>query len=294
MKLIIDASNIFHRSFWMANKSSTPRDDDNSSSFHAFIFLRSLKSYIDKFKPDAVYCAWDKKQEPHTPCFRKLLASDTYKANRDKEQSKKVYEDYSIVESFIDALGCYNVFPFSLEADDVIAFLCKNVQGKKVIISSDKDLLQLINDTTDYYDVNKKDIINLSNFEQIMNIDFNNFVEYKCLIGDPADNIAKVVTPAKAKKVINKTLKLTHEQLQQYINNFELMDLSNSYSRQPGELQKMQQYFAQLKINGSFNAFEALCRKYNMQAILDKKHDWQQTFFTRQTMHNIVNLLRGD
>lgn len=294
MNLIIDASNIFHRSFWMANKGSTPRDEDDTSSFHAFIFLRSLKSYVDKFKPTKVYCVWDKKQEPSVPCFRKVIASETYKTNRDKEQSKKVYEDYDVVESFINALGCYNVFPFSLEADDAIAFLCKNLPGKKTIISSDRDLLQLINETTDYYDVNKKDIINLSNFEQIMNINFNNFVEYKCLIGDAADNIAKVVTPTKAKKVIDKTLKLTHEQLQQYMHNFELMDLSNSYSRQPGELQKMQQYFAQLTVNGSFNAFEALCKKYNMQAILDKKHDWQQTFFARQAMHNIVNLLRGD
>lgn len=293
MNLIIDASNIFHRSFWMANKSSTPREDDNQS-FHAFIFLRSLKSYVDKFKPSAVYCVWDKKQEPSVPCFRKVIASETYKTNRDKEQSKKVYEDYDVVEAFINALGCYNVFPFSLEADDAIAFLCKNVPGKKIIISSDRDLLQLINETTDYYDVNKKSIINLTNFKQTYNINFDIFVQYKCLIGDAADNIAKVVTPAKAMKVINKTLKLTHEQLQQYMHNFELMDLSNSYSRQPGELEKMQTYFAQLTAKASFNAFEMLCKKYNMQAILDKKHDWQQSFFTRQAMHNIVNLLRGD
>lgn len=294
MNLIIDASNIFHRSFWMANKSSTPRDDGGGSSFHAFIFLRSLKSYVDKFKPTNVYCVWDKKQEPSTPCFRKVIASETYKCNRDKEQSKKVYEDYDVVESFINALGCYNVFPFALEADDAIAFLCKNITGKKTIISSDRDLLQLIDESTDYYDVNKKDIINLANFEQIMQINFNNFVQYKCLIGDVADNIAKVVTPAKAKKVIEKTLKLTHEQLDQYLRNYELMDLSNSYSRQPGELQKMQQYFAQLTVVGSFNAFEMLCKKYNMQVILDKKHDWQQSFFARHAMHNIVNLLRRD
>ena len=59
MNLIIDASNIFHRSFWMASKSSTPREDENLS-FHAFIFLRSLKSYVDKFAPASVYCVWDK------------------------------------------------------------------------------------------------------------------------------------------------------------------------------------------------------------------------------------------
>lgn len=293
MNLIIDASNIFHRSFWMANKKSTSREDENLS-LHAFIFLRSIKSYVDKFAPASVYCVWDKKQEPSIPCFRKVIAGDTYKTNRDKEQSKKVYEDYDVVEAFINALGCYNVFPFSLEADDAIAFLCRNVPGKKLIISSDRDLLQLIDENTEYYDVSKKDIINLHNFESIFDIQFNNFMQYKCLVGDAADNIAKVVTPAKAKKVINKTLKLTHEQLNQYMINYQLMDLSYSYSRQPGELKKMQDYFAQLTAKPSFNAFEQLCKKYNMQGILDKKHDWQQSFFARSALHNIVNLLRAD
>jgi 5'-3' exonuclease len=293
MNLIIDASNIYHRSFWMANKMSSS-DESEIGSFHAFIFLQSLKSYNDKFKPQKIYCVWDKKQQPHVPCFRKVIAAETYKTNRDDEKTKKVYEEYEIVESFINALGCYNVFPFSLEGDDVIAFLCKNLPGEKLIISSDKDLLQLVNRHVSFYDVNKKSIIKEDNFEQSIGISLNNYVQYKCLIGDPADNIAKVCTPTKAKKVINKELQLNEEQQKQYELNYILTDLSDSYNRQENELSNMQQYFQQLSATSNFGEFMNLCSKYNMSSIVAKKADWQQSFFSRNKMIDIVNLLKGD
>lgn len=293
MNLIIDASNIYHRSFWMANKMSSSEDNE-IGSFHAYIFLQSLKSYNDKFKPHKIYCVWDKKQQPHNPCFRKVIAADTYKTNRDEDRTKKVYAEYEIVESFINALGCYNVFPFSLEGDDVIAFLCKNLTGKKLIISSDKDLLQLISSEVSFYDVNKKAIIDALNFEQFVDVPLSNYVQYKCLIGDPADNIARVCTPAKAKKVISNAVQLNEQQQQQYHLNYTLTDLSDSYSRQQGELDQMQEYFKHLNASSNFNEFLKLCSKYNMDSITAKKADWQQSFFSRNKMISIVNLLKGD
>jgi hypothetical protein len=293
MNLIIDASNIYHRSFWMANKMSS-NDDAEIGSFHAFIFLQSLKSYNDKFKPQKIYCVWDKKQLPHVACFRKVIAAETYKTNRDEEKNKKVYEEYDVVESFINALGCYNVFPFSLEGDDVIAFLCKNLPGEKLIVSSDKDLLQLINKQVGFYDVNKKSIINEANFEQCMGVPLFKYVQYKCLIGDPADNIAKICTPAKAKKVICNEMQLNEQQQKQYEINYALTDLSDSYSRQQGELSNMQTYFEQLNATSNFKEFMNLCSKYNMSSIVAKKADWQQSFFSRNKMLDIVNLLKGD
>lgn len=293
MNLIIDASNIYHRSFWMASKM-TASDDNEIGNFHAYIFLKSLKSYNDKFKPHKIYCVWDKKQQPHVPCFRKVIAADTYKTNRDKDKSKEVYEEYEVVESFINALGCYNVFPFSLEGDDVIAFLCKNLVGKKLIISSDKDLLQLINSEVSFYDVNKKAIIDAINFEQFVDVSLNNYVQYKCLIGDPADNIPRICSPAKAKKVLSNALQLNEQQQQQYSLNYALTDLKDSYSRQQGEMDQMHEYFKQLNASSNFNEFLKLCSKYNMTSIADKKDEWQQGFFSRNKMIDIVNLLRGD
>lgn len=291
MNLVIDASNIYHRSFWMANKMSTD-SPENVANFHAFIFLQSLKSYCDKFKPQKIFCVWDKKQTPDVPCFRHVIAEDTYKATRDKEKTKLVYQEYEIIEAFINSLGCYNVYPFSLEGDDVIAYLCSNLHGMKLIVSSDRDLFQLIGNSVNFYDVNKKVVISESNFKQYGDVELSNYLQYKCLVGDPADNIPRVCTPAKAKKVINKTLELTTEQQKQYNLNYELTDLSNSYSRQPGEFESMQSYFKQLNATSNFNEFIKLCTKYNMSSILAKKEDWQQTFFGRNKLHDIVNLLK--
>lgn len=290
MNLIIDASNIIHRSFWMANKRAG--DETNNGSLHAYIFLRSLKSYCDKFKPTEVYCVWDKKLEPKVPNFRKVIAAETYKTNRDSEATAKVYNDFDIIEQFVNALGCYNVYPFAMEGDDVIAYLTRKVSDSKLIISSDRDLLQLINASTSYYDVNKKVVVNPSNFESVYEIPFAEFVQHKCLVGDPADNIARILTPAKAKKVVRGELQLTTEQQEQYELNFKLTDLHNSYDHQPGELEKMDEQFKFLSHNGSFKLFTTMCRQHQMQDILSKEESWQQTFFGRKSLHNIVNLLK--
>ena len=291
MNLIIDASNIIHRSFWMANKTAGT-DERAIGSLHAYIFLRSLKSYLDKFKPNNVYCVWDKKLEPKTPCFRKVVAAETYKTNRDAEKTEKVYQDYDIIEEFIDSLGCFNVFPYAMEGDDVIAYLSRQMKDPTVIISADKDLLQLINENISYYDVNKKDIINLANFERHMDVAFKDYVQYKCLIGDPADNIARIATPAKAKKILLGSKALTDEEKTQYEQNFILTDLHDSYSRQQGELEKMDEQFSNLKTSGTFKKFIELCNKHQMTDIIAKQQDWQQTFFGRKSLFNIVNMFK--
>jgi len=290
MNLIIDASNIIHRSFWIANK--TGGDEQEVGSLQAYIFLRTLKSYFDKFKPDNVYCVWDKKLEPETLCFRKVVAAETYKTNRDAERTEKVYQHYSVIEEYIDALGCYNVFPFAMEGDDVIAYLTRRLEAPMIIVSADKDLLQLVNNKVSFYDVNKKCIINMDNFKNYTEVLPEDFVQYKCLIGDPADNIARIAAPAKAKKILLKTVVLNEEQKLQLEQNFILTDLHNSYDRQQGELDKMNAQFDNLKTAGTFKKFLELCKKHQMNNIIDKQQEWLQTFYTHKSLHNIVNMFK--
>ena len=288
MKLIVDASNIIHRSYWIANKGI---EEDHGSNLHAYLFLKSLKSYCDKVKPTDIYCVWDKNLEENAICFRNELAPDTYKANRDEARSKEVYTDFAVIESLVKAVGGYNVFPYKMEGDDVITFLCKYLEGPKTIVSADKDMLQLISDQVSVYNVNKKKIINPANFEAEYEIPLVHFVEYKCLIGDPADNIPRVLTPAKAKKIIDKRSTLTEEQKIHYNLNFKLIDLDSAHAQQPGEWDKMVDQVDSLTKQGSYPQFIKLCREYKMNSIVNYSDDWRQTFFARNSLSNIINLL---
>ena len=57
--LILDANNLLYRIFWV-NKNRK----DGDINMATLMFLRSVKSYVDKFKPDRIYAAWNKEYLP--------------------------------------------------------------------------------------------------------------------------------------------------------------------------------------------------------------------------------------
>lgn len=290
MNLLIDASNIIHRSFHMSQKRYEP-----GSNMQVLLFLRSLKSYIDMFKPTAVYCAWDAMLDHTQKSFRKQIASETYKVNRDKTIGAAVYEKSSEIEMLVDHLGVYNIYPFCLEADDVIAFLTRQLPGKKMIVSSDRDLLQLVSNDVHMYSLTKKVVITPYNFEEFAGIAHESFLMFKCLIGDASDNIAKVTTPSKAKKIAtgiaDMSQILSQDQVLQYQHNDKMMNLHESYNYQPNELVRMQQQLQQLDHVPNFDAFIEACKQLNLNTIVDNAASWRKTFFGQQNMTNLIKLL---
>jgi 5'-3' exonuclease len=85
--LIIDGNNLLYRVFWTSNFKITESD----SPGQIFLFLRSLKSYVDKYKPKNIYCAWDKKLDWPCTNFRREATAVEYKAGRDDEKFKDVF-----------------------------------------------------------------------------------------------------------------------------------------------------------------------------------------------------------
>ena len=135
--LIIDGNNLLYRIFWTNNFKLNEAD----SPGQVFLFLRSLKSYVDKFRPDKIYCTWDKKLEWPSTNFRNESITVKYKANRDDDKFKDVHEYSEKIQEIIALLGVYNMYPLRMEADDLMAWLSTHLNGKRVIVTTDKDLL---------------------------------------------------------------------------------------------------------------------------------------------------------
>ena len=84
-----------------------------------------------------------------------------------------------------------------LEADDIIAYLAKEAAGspkvKKVtIVSSDKDFLQLVDNTIEVYAPVKKKTFTESNIFEELKVLPENYNVVKALLGDNSDNLAGV------------------------------------------------------------------------------------------------------
>lgn len=292
MNLIIDASNVIHRTFWASQKVESFPD----SNIHCLMFLRALKGYSDLTKPTTTYCAWDDTYKTSSgPNFRKqLIGEDVYKAGRDKDKTAAVFAQVGNIRELSSYLGAKNINPFNLEADDTISFLCNKMDNsadpQKVIVSSDEDLLQLVSDTTHIYTPTKKIVITPNNFKEVVGIEQENFLIHKCLVGDKSDNIKRVISNKKARDT---NYIMSEEEKERFNINLRLISLNCSWKNEPGEESHLETEYANLQSNSSNAAlFYNRCEELNLLSIIKNKPDWNKTFFDRQNMINIVNLLR--
>jgi 5'-3' exonuclease len=145
------------------------------------------------------------------------------------------------------------------------------------------------------YSLAKKVVVTPNNFEEFAGIARESFLMFKCLVGDASDNIAKVTTPSKAKKIAtgiaDMSQILSQDQVLQYHHNDKMMNLHESYNHQPNELPRMQQQLQQLDRVPNFDAFIDACKRLNLNTIVDNSASWRKTFFGQQNMTNLIKLL---
>jgi DNA polymerase-1 len=152
---LIDAYGLIYRSYF-AFLTRPLRNNSGKNVSALFGFARTIISLLDEGAPsaDSAGKILKKNQRPlclvavfdsRTPTFRHKMYSE-YKANRQKAP-EDLHEQVPLVEDFLTALGIKCIKVDGFEADDIIATLAKMCLKEKrqcYILSSDKDLLQLV------------------------------------------------------------------------------------------------------------------------------------------------------
>jgi len=285
--LIIDGNNLVHRCYWIANNQSP----EEGSLLHVYMFLNSVKSYAEKYKPDKIYCCWDEKKDYGVNERKEMFAE--YKGNRDREYSAQVHSKNEYIKQLLETLGIKNFFPLRLEADDCMAFLVKSIPGKKIIVTVDKDLCQCINENVIVYDPIRKKEITIDNFLEVMKVDKNHYLVEKCMRGDKSDNVPGVTGMGKKKieKYFNGSYHLTADQNTEFKRNYELFRL-DKYTTHKDE---HEWYNEQLSIDQphNFKLFKQLCENLDLQSVLKKQDKWYNVFcFGKDYSNCIINLLK--
>lgn len=98
----------------------------------------------------------------------------------------------------------------NVEADDVIGYLSTRNAEKSYIMSSDKDFLQLVSDKISVWSPTKKVLFTPNDVLSHYNIRAENFIIYRCIVGDTGDNIKGV--PGIKEKSIAKYLPFMKEE----------------------------------------------------------------------------------
>lgn len=199
--LVIDAMNMLIRSFSLL-KAMNP---DGTHIGGIVGFLRSLGYVTRIFDPTRVIVVWDGKGGSAN---RKNINPD-YKSQRatarithwglydTKEQEMEALIGQLIrVQDYLECLPVTQVQIEKLEADDIMAYIAKQSSYSKVkkctIVSSDKDFLQLVDDTVEVYAPVKKKTFTEDNIFDELKVLPENYNIVKSLLGDNSDNLKGV------------------------------------------------------------------------------------------------------
>lgn len=96
----------------------------------------------------------------------------------------------NILSEFIETLPVTTIITDNIEADDVIAYICKKYNECKITIgSTDKDFIQLVDDRVKIFHPIKKIFYDRKYIQSNFNLLPENYIYAKCLCGDVGDNI---------------------------------------------------------------------------------------------------------
>jgi len=214
---LIDAYGLIYRSYF-AFLTHPLRNNSGKNVSALFGFSRTIISLLDDGAPaaDSEGTPAEKLVKPlrlaaifdsRTPTFRHIMYSE-YKANRQKTP-EDLHEQVPLVEEFLTALGIQCLKAEGFEADDIIATLaekCRKENRQCYILSSDKDLLQLVGGGIFELrpsKINRKDtgsavagpsweLINSEKVKSEWGVEPSKVLDLLSLIGDTADNITGV------------------------------------------------------------------------------------------------------
>ena len=274
--LLIDGNNLLHRAFWIAKYK-----EQEDSNLYLEIFLKSIKLYAELYPSDKIICTWDKKMHlDEGKNFRQELCD--YKQGRDENYNKKVYEHIDDINRFLLSLGVKIMYPGYLEADDIMHWCTtQHLDDDFVIISVDKDLLQLVSSNTKVYNPIKKQEYNIVNFEALIGIPVEKFVLQKAIIGDVSDNIKglKKIGIKRVQKYISGESQFTSEQQEIVEKNLKLVDLSQGWQiNEPREQRIYEKQFKMKWPEPMKRVFFTLCMKFALYNIMSKPEQFSMFF----------------
>ncbi len=190
--ILVDGNNLLFRSYFATSYSGVIMKNSKGFPTNALYgFITMMNKIIQEENPSYILVAFDKGKT-----FRHQ-EYEAYKAGR-AEMPEELRVQLPKAREVLDAMGIQHFEIENYEADDIIGTVAKQVDLEEefvaTIISSDKDLLQLISDEVEVKLLKKNDFIrmNKETFQQTYGFDPIHIIDLKALMGDSSDNIPGV------------------------------------------------------------------------------------------------------
>lgn len=198
--MVIDGNNQYLRAFIVNPTLST-----NGQPIGGVVgTLKILQKLCKEINPDQIVVVWD----GEGGSSKRKLMNKNYKdgrnplrLNRDvrnltenEELENKIWQQTRLVD-YLNQLPVIQLLYPNIEADDLVSYIVRHTHysnWQKVIVSSDKDFIQLVNDKTILYRPIQEEFLNVTKVLEKYGIHPNNFTLARAITGDDSDNIKGV------------------------------------------------------------------------------------------------------
>ena len=201
MLTLIDGNSLLFRAYYGVHSRLTRTDGTPTGAVYGF-FNMLLPILSSAKANDAFVCVFDASRIS----FRQDIFPE-YKANRAETPADLITQSYLVREG-ATAMGIPVLCIPGVEADDVIATLARNnctATDATRVITSDKDLMQLVSDCVFLYDGMKQREVRTPEVFEKFGVGPERVIDVQSLMGDSSDNVPGVpgIGPKKAAELIN-------------------------------------------------------------------------------------------
>ena len=280
--LLIDGNSMLFRAYYATVYGRMMKTSNGIPTNAVYGFITMINKALSMVEPDAVLVAWDAGK----PTFRHETYTE-YKGTR-KELDQELIVQFPIAREFLDAYGMKRYECEGIEADDIIGSMAKKYPDVEIhILSSDRDLLQLIDPTTDVYlmkkGITEMEVMDEAKLKEAMGIVPSQIIDLKALMGDTADNIPGV------KGIGEKTAVKLLSEYETVDNVYAHIDEIKGKLREKLETDKekafLSKYLATIKVDAEIPLpFEAMLLQEPTEALHDFFVKYEMKSFVKDTM----------
>lgn len=198
MLTVFDGSYMLHRTCHIPSFESLQTTDGRQTG-GAFGVVKSVHKILHTFHSRRAVFVWDdvRRSERRERIFPEYKANRMLKQGDDgfeeRERFNTFYNDQrNLVANLLEHLGVKQITIRGKEADDIVAFIVKSCKGRCVVVTSDKDYYQLVDQNTAIWCPAKETHIDLDNFVEVAGVEISQFLLAKAILGDVSDNIPGV------------------------------------------------------------------------------------------------------
>ncbi len=183
---LVDGNSLLYRSYYAIQRLSTSQGFPTNAIYG---FLSTLRKIMDQEKPAYLGVVFDTGK----PTLRHKIFKD-YKAHR-KPMPEDLIPQVPVLKKVLQVMNipCFEYEDY--EADDVLASLARKAAEAKVpavIITTDKDLLQLVDSSVSVYNPSKEIYLDEKKVEEVFGVSPVQVIDVLSLWGDPSDNVPGV------------------------------------------------------------------------------------------------------